>query len=216
MSEKAEVPGQNQIPIDKEKLKEEHKAELKAITDTFEQQCILSFSTNRSGEVIKKFNFPTFVPYEEAQKEDRMIHQMNQAIGHAFVNHAPIIANHVHNAVIKTLQDRGTPGFVGPAYHQASQMVFFPIGSATRTSQIHPQAPAGEGVIDAQLISTVASTQIPPVYTNSTPMTTYAQGNFMSGHPAGWDPTTGLGMPPEFMVPSPTGQPNTSASQLMN
>ena len=35
-----------------------------------------------------------------------MIHQMNQAIGHAFVNHAPIMANYVHNAVLKMLQDR--------------------------------------------------------------------------------------------------------------
>ena len=93
---KAEVSRQNQIPIDKEKLKEEHKAEFKAIIDAFEQHCFLSFSTNRSGEVIKKFNFPTFVPYEESQKEDRMIHQMNQVIGHAFVNHAPIMANYVH------------------------------------------------------------------------------------------------------------------------
>ena len=63
---KAEVSRRNQIPIDKEKLKEEHKAKLKAITDAFEQQCLLSFSTNRSGEVIKKFNFPTFVPYEKS------------------------------------------------------------------------------------------------------------------------------------------------------
>ena len=117
MSEKAEVSGNNQMPIDKEKLKEEHKAELKAIIDAFEQQCLLSFSTNISGEVIKKFNFPTFVPYEEAQKEDRMIHQMNQVIGNAFVNHAPIMANHIHNAVLKTLQNRGTPGFMGPAYY---------------------------------------------------------------------------------------------------
>ena len=60
------------------------------------------------------------------------------------------------------------------------------------------------------------STQIPPVYTNSTPMTAYAQGSFMLGYPAGWDPTTGLGMPPEFMIPSPTGQPSTSASHPMN
>ena len=75
-----------------------------------------SYSTNKSGEVIKKFNFLTFVPYEESQKEDMMIHQMNQAIGHAFVNHTPIMANYIHNAVLKTLQDRGTPGFVGPAY----------------------------------------------------------------------------------------------------
>ena len=53
-----------------------------------------------------------------------MIHQMNQAIGHAFVNYAPIMGNYVHNAMLKMLQDRGTPGFVGPTYHQASQMVF--------------------------------------------------------------------------------------------
>ena len=56
--------------------------------------------------VIKKYNFPTLPPYNESQKEDKMIHQMNQAIGHAFVNHAPIMANYVHNAVLKTLQDR--------------------------------------------------------------------------------------------------------------
>jgi len=66
MSEKAEVSGNNQIPIDKENLKEEHKEELKALTDAFEQRCILSFSTNRSGEVIKKFDFPTFVSHEES------------------------------------------------------------------------------------------------------------------------------------------------------
>ena len=74
MSEKAEVSEHNQILIDKEKLKEEHKAELKTITDAFEQRCLLSFSTNRSGEVIKKFDFSTFVSHEETQKEDRMIH----------------------------------------------------------------------------------------------------------------------------------------------
>ena len=85
-----------------------------------------------------------------------MIHQMNQAIGHAFVNHAPLMANHIHNTMIKTLQDRWTPGFVGPAYYQGSQMVFSPIGSAPVISQIHPQAPADEGVMDAQPISTVA------------------------------------------------------------
>ena len=78
-----------------------------------------------------------------------MIHQMNQAIGHAFTNHAPIMANHVHNAVIMTLQDRGIPGFVGPAYYQGSQMVFSPTRSAPGTSQIPPQAPADEGVINA-------------------------------------------------------------------
>jgi len=113
---KAEVSEHNQIPIDKDKLKEEQKAELQAIVEAFERQCLLYYSTNRNGEVIKKYNFPTLPPYNESQKEDRMIHQMNQAIGHAFVNHAPIMANYVHNAVLKTLQNIGTSGFVGLAY----------------------------------------------------------------------------------------------------
>ena len=61
MSEKAEISGGNQIPIDKDKLKKEHKEELEALKDAFEQQCLLSFSINRSGEVIKKFDFPTIL-----------------------------------------------------------------------------------------------------------------------------------------------------------
>ena len=92
--------------------------------EAFERQCLLSYSTNRSGEVIKKYNFPTLPPYNESQKEDKMIHKTNQAIGHTFVNHALIMANYVHNAVLKTLQDRRTPGFVGPTYQQPVRWSF--------------------------------------------------------------------------------------------
>ena len=53
--------------------------------------------------MIKKYDFPTLTPYDEAQKEDRMVHMMNHAIGQAFINHAPIMANSVHNAALKTL-----------------------------------------------------------------------------------------------------------------
>ena len=67
-----------------------------------------------------------------------MVHMMNQAIRQAFISHAPIMANSVHNAVLMTLQDRGMLGFVGPAYQHASQMVFSPTGSATETSPIGP------------------------------------------------------------------------------
>ena len=63
---KAEVSEHNQIPVDKDKLKEEQKAELQATVESFERQCLLSYSTNRSGEVIKKYNFPTLPPYNES------------------------------------------------------------------------------------------------------------------------------------------------------
>ena len=138
--DKGKVYLQNQILIDKDKLKEEQKAELKAVIEAFEQQCFLSYNTNRSGEIIKKYDFSTLPPYNESQKKDRMIHLMNQTIGQTFINHALIMANFVYNAVLKTRQDRGTPGFVGPAYQQARQMVFSPTRSATGTSQIDPQA----------------------------------------------------------------------------
>ena len=114
--EKDKVSTGNQIAIVKDKLKEEQKVELKASTEVYEQRCLLSFSTNRSGEVIKKYDFPTLPPYDESQKEDMMVHMMNQAIGQAFISHAPIMANSVHNVVLKTLQDRGMLRFVGPAY----------------------------------------------------------------------------------------------------
>ena len=108
-----------------------------------------------------------------------MIHLMNQVIGQAFVSHVPIMANSVHNSVLKTLQDGGMLGFVGPAYQQASQMIFSPIGSAIETSPVDPQAHADGNIVDVKPISTATPTQFPPVYTSSTPMATQAQRSYM-------------------------------------
>ena len=91
-------------------------------------------------------------------------------------------------------------------------MVFSPTGSANETSPIDPQAQADGNIGDTQPISTAAPTQFPPVYISSTPMATHAQGNYMTGFPVGWNPATGFGMPPEYMMPSPAGQPSSSAS----
>jgi len=145
-----------------------------------------------------------------------MVHMMNSTIGQAFMNHAPIMANSVHNAVLKTLQDRGMLGFVGPAYQQASQMVFSPTGTATETSPIDPQTQADGDIGNTQPISTATSSQFSSVYTSSTPMATHAQGNYMTGFSVGWNPTTGFRIAPEYMVLSSAGQPSSSASQPMN
>ena len=126
------------------------------------------------------------------------------------------MANSVYNAVLKTLQDRGMLGVVGPAYQQAIQMVFSPTGSATETSPIDPQAQVDGNIGDTQPISTAAPTQFPLVYTSSTLMATQAQGNYMTGFPVGWNPASRFGMPPEYMVSSSAGQPSSSASHLMN
>jgi len=109
-------------------------------------------------------------------------------------------------------------GFVGPAYQQASQMVFSPTGMATETSPIDPQtqADADGDIGNTQPISTATSSQFSSVYTSSTPMATHAQGNYMTGFSVGWNPATGFRMPPEYMVLSSAGQPSSSASQPMN
>ena len=84
------------------------------------------------------------------------------------------MANSVHNVVLKTLQERGSLGFMGPTYQQASQMVFVPTESATAMPPIDSQAQAEGDIGATQLIGTIASSQFAPVYTNSTPMATHA------------------------------------------
>jgi len=93
--------------VDKDKLKEEQKAELKKALEAYEQECLKSFSMTRAGEVIKKFDFPTLQPLTEVQRENRILDMVHQAAGHAFVSHAPVMTNTVHNAVIKTLNEGG-------------------------------------------------------------------------------------------------------------
>ena len=106
--------------------------------------------------MIKKFDFPTLPSYIEAQKEDRMAHMVNQVVSQAFISHASIMANSVHNVVVKTLQEGGLQGYVGPAYQQASQMIFSPTRSATETSPIDPQAQADGNIGTTQPVSTTA------------------------------------------------------------
>jgi len=103
--------------------------------------------------------------------------------------------------------------FVGPTYHQASQMIFAPTGLATAVPLVNLQTQAEGSVGVTQLISTTAPPQLALVFTISTPMATHAQGDFMTGFPAGWDPTTGLGMPPEFFIPSTVGQASSSVQR---
>ena len=99
---------------------------------------------------------------------------VSQVVRQAFISHSSIMANYVHNAVLKTLQERGSFGFMGPAYQQASQMVFAPTGSATATPPIDPQAQAKGNIGATQPIDTTALSLFAPVYTNSTPMATHA------------------------------------------
>ena len=95
-------------------------------------------------------------------------------------------------------------------------MIFAPTGSATAVPLVIPQTQTAGNIGVSQPIGAIVPSQFSQVFTNSTPMATYAQGGFMTGFPAGWDPSSSLGMPSEFMIPSTMGQASLSASQLSN
>ena len=60
ITEKSAVSEENQILVPEDKLKEEQKKEYDDLVERFKRECLKLYSVNRSGEVIKKFNLPSF------------------------------------------------------------------------------------------------------------------------------------------------------------
>ena len=75
-----EVDEGNYVPVDKDKLKEDQQKELREAVDRYECECLKSYSTTRSGDVIKKFDFPSFLPLTETQRENKMTDTIYQAV----------------------------------------------------------------------------------------------------------------------------------------
>jgi len=206
------VNEENYIPVEEDKLKE--KVELDKALEAYKQECLKSFRATRGGEVVKKFDFPTLQPLMETQHENKMLDMVHQAMGHAFVIHAPVMTHTVHNAVIKTLGEGMFQGYSGLCYMQPGQVSFTPMGStATTAPSASFSRPEGRsGPTFSQPPRTTLPPQTDPIFTNSLLITTSVQGGSASGFPIGWDPVTGFGMPPGFFTPSTTGQSSSSAS----
>ena len=73
--------------------------------DRYERECLKSYSATRSGDVVKKFDFPSLQPLTEAQREKKKIDTVHQAVGQAFIKSASVMGNTVHNAVYKTFAE---------------------------------------------------------------------------------------------------------------
>ena len=110
----ASVNDDNYIPVDRDKIKEDQQKELREVVERYERECLKSFSATRSGDVIKKFDFPALQPLTEAQRDNKMIDMVYQAVGQAFVNSAPVKTKTMHNAVLKIVGT--TQGYLGPCY----------------------------------------------------------------------------------------------------
>ena len=122
LTDKSIVSEENQIPVPEDKLKEEQKKGYEELVEKFKHECLKSYNINRSGEVIKKFNLPSFQPLTEDQCESKMMNAVGQAVTQAFIKSATVMGNTVHNAVVKTFAEGTFPGCMGPCYILPDQM----------------------------------------------------------------------------------------------
>ena len=68
-----EVQEGNYVPVEEDKLKEDHQMEYLEAVEKYKRECLKSYSITRSGDVIKKFNLPSFQPLTEAQRDNKMM-----------------------------------------------------------------------------------------------------------------------------------------------
>ena len=61
-----EVEEGNYVPVEEDKLKEDQQKEYLEAVERYKRECLMSYNVTRSGDVIKKFDFPSFQPLIEA------------------------------------------------------------------------------------------------------------------------------------------------------
>ena len=89
---------------------------------------------------------------------------------------------------------------------QPYQMGFTPTESTTKTitSASASRSEENNGQVTSQTTGVTSLPQANPVFSTTPPVTTQIQGGSALGYPRGWDPATGLGMPPELFNQSST------------
>jgi hypothetical protein len=64
LGDHSEVNEDNYVSVAEDKLKEDQKQEYMELVERFKHECLKSYSVTRSGDVIKKFNLPSFQPID--------------------------------------------------------------------------------------------------------------------------------------------------------
>jgi len=87
--------------------------------EEYKQQCLKSFSINRSGEVIQKEALPAPRQITFEANPGKLQDMVDNAINRALINQAGVLSNTVFNAVARTFKEGQLPrNYVGPTYHQ--------------------------------------------------------------------------------------------------
>jgi len=190
---------ENVIPVTEANLRDEQKQAIAKAMEDYKQQCLKSFSINRSGEVIQKEALPA--PQQVTFEANRKLQYMvDNAINRTLINQAGVLSNTVFSAVARTFKEgQLPPNYVGPVYHQPRSPVVTAPSATTAAAGLEVTSPPSTlGVTNAQ--STPMTTN-PSTSDEQIKLATDLLASAMSGSvPPNW---WGYGMPPEMMLKTP-------------
>jgi len=122
----------NVIPVTKANLKDERKQAIAKAMEDYKQQCLRSFSMNRSGEVIQKDALPMPRQVTFEANPGKLQEMVDSAINRALINQAGVLSNTVFNAVARTFKEgQWPPDYVGPSLHLPGSPVVTAPSAAT-------------------------------------------------------------------------------------
>jgi len=188
---------ENVVPVTEANLRDEQKQPIAKAMEDYKQQCLRSFSINRSGEVIQKeaLSAPRQVTFEA--NPGKLQDMDDNAINHALINQAGVLSNTVFNVVVRTFKEgQLPPNYVGPVYHQPGSPVVTAPSAITAAAGVEVSSPPSTlGVTNAQ--STPMTTN-PSTSDEQIKLATNLLASAMLGSvPPNW---WGYGMPPEMML----------------
>ena len=126
--------------------------------------------------MIKKFDFPSFQPLTEAQRDNKMIDAVSQAVSQAFIKSATVMGNTVHNEVVKTFAEGTFPGCMGPCYIRPDQMNYVPL-EVSMAAALSAQ--------NSQTTTATSTTPAAPIFSTPKATPTVVQGGSASRFPKG-------------------------------
>jgi len=196
-----EFDQENVIPVTEANLKDEQKQAIAKAMEDYKQQCLRSFSINRSSEVIQKeaLSMPRQITFEA--NPGNLQDMVDNAINRALINQAGVLSNTVFNAVARTFKEgQLPPNYVGPSHDQPGSPVVTAPSAATAAAGTETTIPASTlGVTNAQ--STPMTTN-PSTSDGQIKLATDLLASAMSRSvpPPNW---WGYGMPPELTLKTP-------------
>jgi len=191
---------ENVIPVTEANLRDEEKQAMAKAMVEYKQQCLKSFSINRSGEVIQKEALPAPRQITFEANPGKLQDMVDNAINRALINQAGVLSNTVFNVVARTFKEgQLPPNYVGPAYHQPGlSLVTAPSATTAVAGTEATSSPSTLGITGAP--STPMTTN-PSTSDGQIKLATDLLALAMSGSvpPSWW----GCGMPPDLMAKSP-------------